>query len=196
VSDVNNYGSYNYVITLANSGATKYNVYTSLIGLCDNYDIVDIYFIGHGFHSSTGFYGYCCYDGINSSGVINPYGLFYAPELKSYYIYNADFSTLRLGVGSFFFFLAFKDYFLDEGAVWIGSKIDSSTGEPREVISNYATAYIGSWGYYWYQQNVGSYTAHSYADNAGNIGSGYSYGSNPEGFNYYVKGSGTLSVYS
>jgi len=49
LSNVSTYGNYNYVKTLTNSAATKTAVLNALIGLCANYDIVDIYFIGHGF---------------------------------------------------------------------------------------------------------------------------------------------------
>jgi hypothetical protein len=190
LSTVNTYGGYSYVKTLTNSVATKSNVLNALIGLCANYDIVDMYFIGHGFYGNNGYYGYCCYDGINSYGVIQPYGLFYGQDLKSYYLWNADFSTLRLGVGSFCYSGAFKDYFLDEGYVWIGSNIGNN---PSPIDSDYVLAYMTVWGDYWYRQNVGSSTAHNSAHANGELHSNSSPCQFP--LKYYVKGSGILSIY-
>jgi hypothetical protein len=191
VNSVNNYGTYNYVKTLTNSAATHTDVCQWLIWLCASYDIVDIYFIGHGFYGNNGFYGYCCYDGVNSNGILNPQNLFYAPELKSYYIHNYSFSTLRLGVGGFCYSGAFKDYFLDEGAVWIGGRFHTNTGVPLEVDTDYFLGYIGSWGYYWYQQNMGSIPAYNLAHTAGLGG----HLSNPWVFSHYTKGQVNLSVY-
>ncbi|MCL1976679.1 MAG: hypothetical protein FWG55_00990 [Candidatus Bathyarchaeota archaeon] len=59
--------------------------------------------------------------------------------MKSNYLWTADFSTLRLGVGSFCYSGMFKDYFLDEGSVWIGSNIDIN---PLQVNSDYVLAYM------------------------------------------------------
>ncbi|MDR2700246.1 MAG: hypothetical protein LBC12_05500 [Nitrososphaerota archaeon] len=185
--------------TLTNSVATHINVYQYIIWLCASYVIVDIYFIGHGFQGSSNFYGYCCYDGVNSNGSFNYNNFFYAPELKSYYIHNYSFATLRLGVGSFRYSGAFKDYFLGEGAVWIGGKFSNGgaipAGTPLQVLSDYALGYITTWGNYWYIQNVGSYNAHNYAHTAGDLNAGFSMGGNPQSFDHYTKPPRFLSIY-
>jgi hypothetical protein len=88
--------------------------------------------------------------------------------LESWGVHNYDYGTLRLGVGSFCHSSAFKDYFLNEGDVWIGSECgyDGTGSQHQRIYTGYAALFFSVWGDYWYQ-NENSYTAYNYAHTAG-----------------------------
>jgi hypothetical protein len=88
------HAGYNNVVTLTNSSATHDAIWEWLSVLCQNYNQVDVYLIGHGCDNGLGLYGYVTWDSDMPGGLVNPLLEYYADEMVSYYVHPYDFSGL------------------------------------------------------------------------------------------------------
>jgi hypothetical protein len=166
-----NIWGYDTVARLLNSDATKYNIEQTIIGLCNSYSIVDVYFIGHGDRMFLGLGAayFCSWDTIDFAGGNTYYwnGIFDSDLVSSE---AGDLSNLRLCVASFCYGWCLEDGFMftgqyfahdrsfmgPQGLLWVSTYRPQGTGNMFDA----------TWTYDWCRDGFSSTEAYADAYNA------------------------------
>jgi hypothetical protein len=179
ISDwISSTSAYDYWNFLTNSECTYYYIYNWITWACAEYDNVDVYWIGHGITflsdgvPTTAFISHNAWD--DEQGVLLSQ-VYLADDFETG---TYDYSTLRVGVGSFCYAWGFEDTFMDPGGSISHNR--AFIGTDTEITLAYAAEYVDTWGEVWYDDYEGSAYAHSEADDVADIYLGQ--GQNP--FNY------------
>ncbi len=136
--------AYDYWQFMSNSECTHYNVYSWITWACAAYESVDIYWAGHGTEYND-LAAFVCYDAWNDNYGVDTSKLYYAQDFTSG---TYDYSTLRLGEGSFCYGWGFHDTFLAPGGTVTHSRAYMSSSS--EISCDYTLEYVDTWGYWWY----------------------------------------------
>jgi len=141
--------AYDYWNFLTNSESTHYYISAWITWACAAYDNVDIYWNGHGieFMNDAAFLSYDAWD--DDEGVITS-NLYVEDDFETG---TYDYSTLRVGSGSFCYGWGFHETFLNPGGSTSHNR--AFMGSDTEIALAYTTEYIDTWGEY-----EGSYYSH------------------------------------
>jgi hypothetical protein len=167
-----NYGDYDIVFTeLENEVATKENLNDVLDYFFENYDNVDLYFMGHGTRIWLYYMGfwqwkayYCPYDSIDSNGNLDSSKIFYDHELLSI---NPlwDSSPMRLVMTTSCWGYLFQNEALNPGgSISHDRAFAGKDGQGQAVYSKfYMYDWCRKWYYYDWDSSSAAASARDYA---------------------------------
>ena len=121
---------------------------------CTEFDNVDVYWNGHGIEvgDESAFVSYDAWD--DEEEVIEE-NLYLADDFSTG---EYDYSTLRVGSGSFCYGWGFQGTFLHPGGSVTHNR--AFMGTDTTITCAYTLEYIDTWGEYWYDNYNSSYWSH------------------------------------
>lgn len=153
--------AYDYWQFVTNSGCTYYYVSNWITWACANYESVDIYWNGHGTESYDEA-AFVSYDALDNNGNVVNENLYFSDDFDTTETY--DYSTLRVGSGSFCYGWGFHDTFLNPGGSTSHDR--AFMGTDTVISCAYTFEYIDTWGDTWYNDYQNSEYTHTKAANA------------------------------
>jgi len=152
--------AYDYWNFLTNSEAEHDDIYLWITWACATYDDVDIYWNGHGIEF-MGDAAFLSHDAWDDEREVLVSRLYLEDDFESG---TYDYSTLRVGSGSFCYGWGFHDTFLSPGGSVTHNR--AFMGSDTVISLDYTIEYIDTWGEVWYDDYEGSAYAHSEAADA------------------------------
>jgi hypothetical protein len=128
--------AYDYWNFLTNSESTHYYIYAWITWACAAYDNVDIYWNGHGIEFMNGV-AFLSYDAWDDDEEVITSNLYVEDDFETG---TYDYSTLRVGSGSFCYGWGFHETFLDPGGSTSHNR--AFMGPDTEITLAYTTEYI------------------------------------------------------
>jgi hypothetical protein len=156
--DISTTSAYDYWHFMENDDCTWYNVWAWTTWACATYSNVDVYWNGHGIEVESDV-GYVCYDAWieEYQWIFVNYCYFDDDFTTSTY----DYSTLRVGLGSFCYALGFSETFLNPGGST--SHTRAFMGTDTLVNVDYSLIYVETFGDEWYHDYNDSEDSHDSA---------------------------------